>query len=1176
MKSVSVTVGMSADDMAIEACFERSMICDPDNKAREQGCPNKPMEALVSSDQRDDNMMMERDIVDHSNVPDSDATRELTDRSQPDLTGSHSTGSFIEAHFEMVLENWDLRWGQQGQASFQELADEKDGCANLNPNDDDDEEKVVVWSAEPDGHTNCRSIDSEIEAFRAGDTDSSALEQVNVPTDIRSIDSEIAAIRSDSTYSGACKQEDWQERPEETVLAGGNPTKTETQTNIQANESSMEANVEFTKEKTNESVEVITQGEDPSPFVSMGETTGLTMECQESTILPVMECQVNENILRKDDSLIFELTAEESSEIQPLDNMDGTSNSSPDQNTTLELSDMRFESIAVPSEESSWNNSTAGDVNQNSEILSQESADIRRSNNDENGAIASPNNEIISNLGMESMDDPIVQASTSPPTLSTLISQRKWGFLAQRLHEYSSMTPESLEDDITFFGEDGTGDNYLHEICKNKPTADVIRQWLQIKKEDVEKVGMAGHVPLHYACGFGASLEVVDILVDAFPEALTKPDEHDGMLPLHYACKEGAQSDVLDFLLMAYPEATLVQDRNKMTPMDYAMSLHDQVVRNQTIYSIQKGLKQNLSALSNFVAKSRAVMAEEQEKVKQLQQQLENREKKAEEDHSMLEDALGKVNQFLKSDKEKADEMENLRQKIEMLESKLKETQLLFAAEKKRVVLEKTKELESALKMEQCKSSALEQSLLAKQEILENEKERTKDSEQKLSEMRSLLENEKQTTKRLNETLSLEKENTKRLEEEQAMKMAEEMKKAHDKPRVQNNDPSLELEIQAETAQKLELERIRSEIEAKMEGNKGAIKALETSNAKKQEILEIQQEKVESLERVRREKETLLQKSQEVMKLLEESIERKLSLQKAEEDKIRQLDNLRKIKREMIESEEEQVRKLDYTLGRKQALLELEQMKEKTLQQTIARKNALLESEKSKMKELETICAEREKLLASEQNMVKALSASKKEREMLLCAERELVNDLYRVHIEKEALLEMKRKTHDAVIKRVKEGEIILEKERQLLEQMNKVREEKQQLLQVTDETLRDIEERESRKSHLLSKEQHITESLERFRRRRIEIASSGRLYSLVDTTLSISHLVKEAFLAKQHEQRLLEERKPMDSMITSKKSPPAPENFLRKAISSQGKRYISHFAAYLGISPTVRRKYLR
>lgn len=1171
MKPVSVTVGMSADDVAIEACFERSMISDLD-KLEDQNNSSRSNGARTISDQRDDGMLLESSTSDARNVVDtrlmawSEEHRDDTDltkeNSASGIIDSRSSDSFIEAEFEMVLQKWDMRWGQQAQASFQELSQETDNCTNqVATVDDDEEEKVVVWSAEPDVQTSSRSVDSEIE-------DGHQVENGGSNDDIQVLPGESDFDQTLSTDSI---------RGEGNRVESSSPV-----TPLLATECSLEEPGGVTEDNSNTTLEGCTTQDETGYLTSLSKTLGLTLASESSTAVTSLEYHADENIANQCDTNISESIIRKSSKVPTEDNLGSPPNSvqeaNPSQGSimdTLGFTNLSQESLLVPSISCVSNEKLSHDDDTKvSELTNQDSCELEVADNADTLATAREGAATTQD-NLEHMET-FPAKQTSALALSTLIHQRNWESVIERVKEWSSLTTTSINEQTTLFGCESVGDSLFHEICKNQPAAEVIQLWLQVKRDDVEKSGIVGHLPLHYACGFGASLDVIDTLVDAFPEALTTPDNHERMLPLHFACREGAESGVLDFLLMAYPEATLVQDINGMTPMDYAMRINDPVVRNQTVYSIQNGLKQNLSALSNFVAKSKAIMTEEQEKVQRLQEELEFKDKRAEEDNSMLEYALEKVEDLEKSEVEKSNQIDNLRQKVEALESQLTETQLLLAAEKKRIVVEKTRELESALKIEQCKNSALEQSLAAKQEMLENEKERTKDSELKLSEIRTLLQNEKQASKRLAETLSLEQEKAKRLEEEKAKKIAEEMKKAREDPIVQKVDPCLELEIEAENAQELELDRIRSEIEAKMDENQEAIKALEGSNAKKQAMLDEQQEKVESLERVRREKETLLQKSQEVMKSLEESIERKLALQKSEEEKIRQLDNLRQKKREMIESEEEQVRKLDYTLGRKQALLELEQMKEKTLQQTIARKNALLESELSKVKELEKICAERKTLLSLEQNMVKALSTSKKDKEMLLSAERELVNELYRIHSEKEALLEMKRKTQEEIDKRLHEIEVMLEQEKKLLEQTEKVRKEKEASLLAVDVVLREIELKLSKKSQLLSKEQNIAESLERFQRRRIELASSGRLYALVDATLSISHLVKEAFLAKQHDKSLIEERKPEESSVVSKAKPSAPGSLLRKALSTNGRRYISHFAGYLGISPTIRRKYLR
>lgn len=774
----------------------------------------------------------------------------------------------------------------------------------------------------------------------------------------------------------------------------------------------------------------------------------------------------------------------------------------------------------------------------------------------------------IGNMGSKEQVDTKSEEETTVPSLSTLINQRQWHRVIERVGEFSSLTDVSIEDQVSFLGRDSLGDSFFHEICKNQPTVEVIRLWLERNKDDVKRHGIGGHLPLHYACAFGASVDVIEVLIEAYPDSLITPDDHDNMLPLHFACRQGATIEVLEVLLEAHPEATFAEDNHGLTPMDCAMSLQDQTIRDQVVKCIQNSLKRNITTLSSLLADTKATLREEQERVQNFSRKArlekEAKEKKAREDHSLLEYTLSRVAVLEKSENEKKSTIENMKQKTQTLESQLAETQLQLTAEKNRLYIEKTRDLESVLKIEQCKISALEQSLVAKQEMLDNEKERTKDAEQRFSEMRILLQNERLKTKHLGESLNVEQAKLKRLEEEKATKVAGGIPKLHDAPTSSD--------IDEETTRRIELDR--SETESKLEANREAIRALEISNAKKQELLDVQQEKVELLERFRREKESLLQKSQETMKVLEESIERKLSLQKAEEEKIRQLDNLRHKKRQMIESEEEQVRKLDYLLGRKQALLELEQMKEKTLQQTIAQKQALLESEGSKMRELEAIYAQKEALFVSEQNLVKALQASKKEKEGLFRTERELVNKLQHVLSEKETLLKKKQRIQDDIAKCVRAGEDMLSEEKKLLEATEKARAEKEELLFETDEAVKAIEARASKASSLMEKEQRITESLEKFQERRQMIAGQSKLYCFVDTTLSISHLVKEALLAKKYEQRLIEEQKPKRGVVIKKNNSPS-ESLLRKAFSVKGKRYLTHVAGYFGLSPTWR-KYAR
>jgi ankyrin repeat protein len=73
-----------------------------------------------------------------------------------------------------------------------------------------------------------------------------------------------------------------------------------------------------------------------------------------------------------------------------------------------------------------------------------------------------------------------------------------------------------------------------------------------------DNVGMR---PLHYACMFGAPLEVVRYLVHEYPESLQVPD-NDG-LPLHHACSRYAPLDVVLYLVQEFPESLQVRPQQQ-------------------------------------------------------------------------------------------------------------------------------------------------------------------------------------------------------------------------------------------------------------------------------------------------------------------------------------------------------------------------------------------------------------------------------------------------------------------------------------------------------------------------------------------------------------------------------------------------------------------------------------
>jgi len=150
----------------------------------------------------------------------------------------------------------------------------------------------------------------------------------------------------------------------------------------------------------------------------------------------------------------------------------------------------------------------------------------------------------------------------------------------------------------------------LHVICKlGYPPVEVVNAVVMASKEVVTWVDVNGWLPIHYACGYGVSTEVLQILIEAFPEstrvqdtqnrtplhfyvtrnvdnptvmvtnvtllaengAATMPEAR-GMLPMHYACAYGSHHSVLKALQDAYPDSITARENKGRTPMHLTMS----------------------------------------------------------------------------------------------------------------------------------------------------------------------------------------------------------------------------------------------------------------------------------------------------------------------------------------------------------------------------------------------------------------------------------------------------------------------------------------------------------------------------------------------------------------------------------------------------------------------------
>jgi len=90
-------------------------------------------------------------------------------------------------------------------------------------------------------------------------------------------------------------------------------------------------------------------------------------------------------------------------------------------------------------------------------------------------------------------------------------------------------------------------------------------------------------LPLHYACAYGASVEVLRVIIDAWDESLSKVDNK-GRTPLHFAMGNAHRDnspEVVKLLLDLHPAGVNVMDVEKNLPLNLLSSKAESVEQNQ-------------------------------------------------------------------------------------------------------------------------------------------------------------------------------------------------------------------------------------------------------------------------------------------------------------------------------------------------------------------------------------------------------------------------------------------------------------------------------------------------------------------------------------------------------------------------------------------------------------------
>jgi ankyrin repeat protein len=116
------------------------------------------------------------------------------------------------------------------------------------------------------------------------------------------------------------------------------------------------------------------------------------------------------------------------------------------------------------------------------------------------------------------------------------------------------------------------------ECCKPLPSMDMIRRQVTANPDAVKFRNRFGVTPLHAACGGGSQLEVIQYLVEQWPESVKAVDNFGGSLPLHWACNhKKAPVDVIQYLVEQWPESVnVVVDKHGWLPLHLACSANSE------------------------------------------------------------------------------------------------------------------------------------------------------------------------------------------------------------------------------------------------------------------------------------------------------------------------------------------------------------------------------------------------------------------------------------------------------------------------------------------------------------------------------------------------------------------------------------------------------------------------
>lgn len=191
-------------------------------------------------------------------------------------------------------------------------------------------------------------------------------------------------------------------------------------------------------------------------------------------------------------------------------------------------------------------------------------------------------------------------------SLAHLIEQRQWKSVVARVRQ----DPLEAEQELQVMTRGGfmasTGMSPLHYACERKPPVQAVRQLVEcFPFATLTRAMPGGCLPLHIACTWGCSYEVVKTLLAADSGSVRVKDEL-GNVALHSACFSGADWRVIEALLQADSKSVLARNHQGSRPIDICKRLRHE--NRKLVMDMLTGKKQEI--MRNHRAGSSGALSE--------------------------------------------------------------------------------------------------------------------------------------------------------------------------------------------------------------------------------------------------------------------------------------------------------------------------------------------------------------------------------------------------------------------------------------------------------------------------------------------------------------------------------------------------------------------------------------